>query len=73
MQRYIQRGYIRYVMGESGALPSGFPGTAPLSDLSGDVTSLDFGAYVLELFPACTTMITLAPYSAKNGEADKVL
>ena len=51
-----------------GALPTGFPGTAPLSDLSGDITSLDFDTYTLELFPAFTTTITLAPYNAKNAQ-----
>lgn len=52
-----------------GASPSGFPGTVPLSDLSDDVTSLDFATYTLELFPAFTTTITLAPYNAKNAQA----
>ena len=60
-------------MGESRRLALWLSRTAHLSDLSGDVTSLDFGTYVLELFPACTTTITLAPYNAKNGEADRAL
>ncbi|CRL25362.1 unnamed protein product [Penicillium camemberti] len=49
-----------------GQLPSGFPGTAPLSDTTdaGSLTSAP-DPYTFSLFPAYTSVITPAPYNAK--------
>lgn len=49
-----------------GQVPSGFPGTAPLSDTTdaGSLTSAP-DPYTFSLFPAYTSAITPAPYNAK--------
>jgi hypothetical protein len=65
--------YSNYVDGTSwvnpGSLPTRFPGTAPLSDTTGQLTSLDFYVYTLSLFPAYSTVITPAPFNATNAAA----
>lgn len=53
-----------------GVLPSGFPGTEPLSDLGGSITSPLLGAtYTFSVFPAYTSTIIAAAYNAKNAAA----
>ncbi|KAI7974994.1 hypothetical protein EIK77_006650 [Talaromyces pinophilus] len=49
-----------------GQLPSGFPGTAPLSDTSGSLTSAP-APYTYSVFPSYISVITPAPYNAKNA------
>lgn len=53
-----------------GQLPSGFPGTAPLSDTTdaGSITSAP-DPYTFSIFPSYITVITPAPYNQKNVEA----
>lgn len=53
-----------------GQLPSGFPGTAPLSDTTqhGSLTSAP-DPYTFSIFPSYITVITPAPYNKKNAEA----
>ncbi|KAJ5909995.1 hypothetical protein N7504_004638 [Penicillium tannophilum] len=53
-----------------GQLPSGFPGTAPLSDTTdaGSITSAP-DPYTFSIFPSYVTVITPAPYNKKNVEA----
>lgn len=57
------------------ALPSGVPGTQALSDIPGSVTVPPWGASTstMVLFPAYTTVITPAPYNAKNAAATTAL
>lgn len=51
-----------------GQLPSGFPGTAPLSDTTdgGSLTSAP-APYTYSVFPSYISVITPAPYNAKNA------
>ncbi|KAJ5639605.1 uncharacterized protein N7484_007467 [Penicillium longicatenatum] len=51
-------------------LPSGFPGTAPLSDTTdaGSITSAP-DPYTFSIFPSYVTVITPAPFNEKNVEA----
>ncbi|KGO44532.1 hypothetical protein PEX1_100570 [Penicillium expansum] len=53
-----------------GQLPSGYPGTAPLSDTT-DAGSLTQAPdpYTFSIFPSYITVITPAPYNKKNVEA----
>ncbi|KAJ6114898.1 hypothetical protein N7486_000676 [Penicillium sp. IBT 16267x] len=53
-----------------GQLPSGFPGTTPLSDTTdaGSITSAP-DPYTFSIFPSYVTVITPAPYNKKNVEA----
>lgn len=53
-----------------GNLPSGFPGTAPLSDTTdaGSLTSAP-DPYTFSIFPSYITVITPAPYNEKNAQA----
>ncbi|KAJ5652279.1 hypothetical protein N7507_009705 [Penicillium longicatenatum] len=53
-----------------GQLPSGFPGTAPLSDTTdaGSITSAP-DPYTFSIFPSYVTVITPAPFNEKNVEA----
>ncbi|KAJ5115820.1 hypothetical protein N7456_000168 [Penicillium angulare] len=52
-----------------GDLPSGFPGTAPLSTTTdeGSLTSAP-DPYTFSIFPSYITVITPAPYNKKNAE-----
>ncbi|KAJ5753605.1 uncharacterized protein N7511_007758 [Penicillium nucicola] len=52
-----------------GQLPSGFPGTAPLSDTTdaGSITSAP-DPYTFSIFPSYITVITPAPYNKKKVE-----
>ncbi|KAE9377558.1 hypothetical protein N431DRAFT_527494 [Stipitochalara longipes BDJ] len=56
-------------------LPSGVPGTQALSDIPGSVTVPPWGASTssMVLFPSYTTIITPAPYNAKNATATTAL
>lgn len=49
-----------------GALPTGFPGTQPLSNTGGgSITSPGLGStYVFTIFPGYTTTIVAAPYNS---------
>lgn len=51
-----------------GQLPSGFPGTAPLSDTTagGSLTNAP-APYTYSIFPSYISVITPAPYNAKNA------
>lgn len=51
-----------------GHLPSGFPGTAPLSDTTagGSLTSAP-APYTYSVFPSYISVITPAPYNARNA------
>lgn len=51
-----------------GQLPSGYPGTAPLSDTTagGSLTSAP-DPYTYSIFPSYISVITPAPYNAKNA------
>lgn len=51
-----------------GQLPSGYPGTAPLSDTTagGSLTSAP-APYTYSIFPSYISVITPAPYNAKNA------
>ena len=53
-----------------GNLPSGFPGTAPLSDTTdaGSLTSAP-DPYTFSIFPSYITVINPAPYDEKNAKA----
>lgn len=53
-----------------GELPSGYPGTLPLSDTTdaGSITSSP-DPYTFTIFPSYTTVITPAPYDKKNVAA----
>ncbi|KAJ5918294.1 hypothetical protein N7454_010669 [Penicillium verhagenii] len=53
-----------------GQLPSGFPGTEPLSTTTdaGSLTSAP-DPYTFSIFPSYITVITPAPYNAKNAAA----
>jgi hypothetical protein len=53
-----------------GQLPSGYPGTAPLSDTTdaGSLTSAP-APYTYSIFPSYISVITPAPYNAKNVAA----
>ncbi|KAJ5888746.1 hypothetical protein N7495_008787 [Penicillium taxi] len=53
-----------------GDLPSGYPGTAPLSETTeaGSITSAP-DPYTFSIFPSYVTVITPAPYNKKNVEA----
>lgn len=53
-----------------GQLPSGFPGTAPLSDTTdaGSLTSAP-DPYTFSIFPSYITAITPAPYNKRNADA----
>ncbi|KAJ6127649.1 hypothetical protein N7523_003261 [Penicillium sp. IBT 18751x] len=52
-----------------GHLPSGFPGTAPLSDTTdaGSITSAP-GPFTFSIFPSYVTVITPAPYVKRDHE-----
>lgn len=54
-----------------GALPSGFPGTEPLSNTGGgSITSPGLGAtHVFTIFPGYTSTIVAAPYNPSNAAA----
>ncbi|KAJ5888224.1 hypothetical protein N7495_008265 [Penicillium taxi] len=53
-----------------GELPSGYPGTAPLSETTdaGSITSSP-DPYTFSIFPSYITVITPAPYNKKNVAA----